>query len=141
MSDLSSLPVKRLSPTAKLPNKAYFSDAGFDLFSNETSNLKPVSRSMIKTGIALAIPNGHVGLIWDKSGLASKSGITVLGGVIDAGYTGEIIVTLFNTSEVSVEITQGQKIAQILIQAIDQVNLVEVSELNRGEQGFGSTGK
>ncbi len=138
-----NLSVKRLTSTAKLPTYAHVGDAGLDLYSDEAVSLAAQQRAVVKTGIALAIPEGAVGLVWDKSGLAVTAGLTTLAGVIDSGYRGEVQVVLFNSSNVAYQISAGQKIAQLLIQPINRAVVVEVSELTntmRGQAGFGSTG-
>ncbi len=136
--------VKRLSETAKIPVFAHDDDAGMDLFASEENTLKVGERGQIKTGIALAIPLGYVGLIWDKSGISHKHGVKVLGGVIDAGYRGEILVGMINLSDTAHTFHIGDKITQILIQKVEHPEIFEVTELDvtaRGESGFGSTGK
>lgn len=136
--------IKKLHPDAKVPSFAHATDAGLDLCALEEVTLAPGQRASLRTGIAFAIPDGHVGLVWDKSGIAHKGGLKVLGGVIDAGYRGEIFVGLLNTSDVPYTFEVGNKIAQILIQAIVQPELVEADELpeaDRGNKAFGSTGK
>lgn len=137
------LPVKLLSSTAKLPTYAHATDAGMDLYAAESSVIQPGARAIIKTGIALAIPAGYVGLVWDKSGIATTTGVTTLAGVIDAGYRGEILIALFNTADTSYAVQAGQKIAQLLIQPVQQVVIQAVEQLTtaaRGDNGFGSTG-
>ena len=136
--------VKKLSENAKLPEFAHMTDAGADLFSIEEVVLKPNQRALISTGIALEIPEGYVGLIWDKSGISSKHGITTMAGVIDSGYRGEVKVLLINLSDEKYKIEVGDKLAQILIQKIEQPKFEEANELSaadRGDKGFGSTGK
>lgn len=136
--------VKKLHPDAKLPSRAHFDDAGVDLYSVENIILKPGDRVGVKTGIALAIPSGFVGLVWDKSGLALKSGIKIMGGVIDAGYRGEIQVIMKNLGDEDLSIEVGQKLAQLLVQKVELYEIEEVDELEeatRGDNGFGSTGK
>lgn len=135
--------VKRLQPTAKLPEYAHASDAGMDLFSVGTLTIPAGERALVATGIALAIPSGYVGLVWDKSGLATQAGLTTLAGVIDAGYRGEIQIALLNTEQTAYNIQAGQKIAQLLIQPIEHPNLIATIDLppaDRGANGFGSTG-
>lgn len=135
--------VKKINPEAKLPERAHESDAGLDLFSTEEGVIPKKEKMVFGTGIAMGIPEGYVGLIWDKSGLAAKAGLTCLGGVIDAGYRGEIFVTLANLGDADYTVTKGQKIAQLLIQRVKLPTLEEVDELDateRGEKGFGSTG-
>lgn len=134
--------VERLSPSAKLPSKAYAGDAAFDLYSSEYVSLTPGNRAIIATGIKMAIPEKFAGLIWDKSGIA-KNGIHVLGGVIDSGYRGEVKVNLINLGEDILNIEPGQKIAQILIQKIENPEIFETivnDETIRGEGGYGSSG-
>ncbi len=135
--------VKKIYPEAKIPVRAHETDAGLDLFSVEEKTIQRGTRQVFGTGIALAIPEGYVGLIWDKSGLAAKNGLTCLGGVIDAGYRGEIFVTLANLGDEDYTVTEGQKVAQILIQRVKLPILEEVEELDeteRGDKRFGSTG-
>ncbi len=135
--------VQKLRNDAKLPEYAHSGDAGMDLFSSESVTMKPGERAPIPTGIAMAIPHGNVGLIWDKSGRAVNEGLTTLAGVIDSGYRGEIKVIIFNTSNETVTLEKHQKIAQILIQQIKHPTVIEVDTLehtSRGSGGFGSTG-
>ena len=135
--------IKKLNPKAKLPEYAHPGDAGMDLFSVESVTIKPGKRIVCQTGIAMRIPDGYVGLIWDKSGVASKSGIKTMGGVIDSGYRGEIGVVFQNLSKENYNIKEGDKIAQMLIQKVARPQIEEVEELGdteRGEGGFGSTG-
>lgn len=136
--------VKRLNKDAKIPMYAHPGDAGLDLYSIEKKVIKPKERTGIRTGISLAIPKGYVGLVWDKSGLALKEGLTTLAGVCDSGYRGELTVVVLNTSGKNIKIEKDQKVAQFLIQPINNVKIKEVEELDqtsRGEGGFGSTGK
>lgn len=135
--------VKRLTATATLPAYAHAGDAGMDVFADETIEIFPQQRIVVHTGIAVEIPHGYVLLVWDKSGVAVKTGVTTLAGVIDAGYRGEIQVALYNTSTATHRIAAGQKIAQLLLQAVERADIEEVSDLtntSRGVQGFGSTG-
>lgn len=137
------LAFKKLSPDAIIPKYALPGDAGMDLFSNEQLVLQPNEKKTIKTGIAMAIPPGHVGLVWDKSGLASKHHLHTFAGVIDETYRGELQVVLANFSDKPFPIEKGQKIAQLLIQPVLQLPIQEVPELDatvRGAGGFGSTG-
>jgi len=139
------LRIKKLDPTAKLPDYIHADDAAMNLYTIETYTLAPGERRIFKTGIAMAIPGGYAGLIWDRSGLANKSGLKRLGGVIDAGYRGDVGVGLINLSKEPVEILKGDKVAQMIIQKIEQPQIVESAELEarstRGEGGFGSTGR
>ena len=137
------LKIKKLDPNAKLPSYANTHDAGMDLYSSQTIILSPGKRIAVPTGIAVAIPSGYVGLIWDKSGIALKAGLKTLGGVIDSGYRGEIGIIIHNTSDTSYTIEAGKKIAQMLIQPVEQKEIIEVDSLDetkRGDGGFGSTG-
>jgi dUTP pyrophosphatase len=139
------LPVLLLHPEAQIPNYATDGDAGLDLRATEPFWIEPGVRRIVPTGIAVAIPAGHVGLIHPRSGLAAKFGITVLNapGTIDCGYRGEIKVIILNTSALPFSIEIGDRIAQLVIQEYVHAKMVEVSELpasERGEGGFGSTG-
>ncbi|MBI2415488.1 MAG: dUTP diphosphatase [Candidatus Kerfeldbacteria bacterium] len=135
--------VQRLHPQAQLPHYAHQSDAGMDLYAVGEVVVAAGQRARINTGVALAIPAGYVGLVWDKSGLAHDHGITVLAGVIDASYRGEIMVVVFNTSQQPYTVQTGKKIAQLLIQPVATADLIECQELPRTTRqtgGFGSTG-
>jgi dUTP pyrophosphatase len=138
-----TLKIKKLRENSILPRYAHEGDAGLDLFSCINCSLEQGQRMLIPTGFSCEIPKGYVGLIWPRSGLSLKKGISVLGGVIDSGYRGEICVILINTGYDDVVITQGDKIAQMLIQPITNANVVEVEELDeslRGDNSFGSSG-
>jgi dUTP pyrophosphatase len=139
------LKIKKLHADAMVPKYAHHDDAGFDLFAIENVELSPMERVQISTGISMAIPEGHVGLIWDKSGLSHKSGIKTLGGVIDSGYRGEIKVGVINLGKEKYIFEKGHKVAQMIIQKKEFVDFEEVQELevetSRGEGAFGSTGK
>lgn len=139
-----NIEVKKLDPRAKLPVRAHEGDAGLDLCALEGAVIGAGERGVVGTGIAIAVPPGHVGLIMDRSGLAAKRGITNLGGVIDAGYRGEWKVIMLNTSDASYEVAAGERIAQILVVPIALPDVCEVSELDdtmRGDGHFGSTGR
>ena len=121
-------------------------DAGCDLRSTESLVLQAGERALVKTGVKIAMPDGYVGLVHPRSGLAAKHGITVLNspGTVDAGYRGEIMVTLLNTSSEDFEITAGDRIAQLVFQAVERARFVSVEilpESSRGETGFGSSGR
>ena len=136
--------VKKLNPNAKIPEYAHEGDAGFDLFTVEPFELEPGERKSIPLGIAMEIPHGYVGLIWDKSGLSHKYGIKSFGGVIDSGYRGEVHAGVMNLGDTYFKFEKGQKIAQMLIQKVDTAEFIEVKELSdseRGKGGFGSSGK
>lgn len=146
--------VKLLSEEAKMPTRSNLSDAGWDLYSTEDVVITGGQRRVVKTGVSLQIPDEWVGLIWPRSGLSVKKGIDVLAGVIDSGYRGEIMVCLYNTNmqlklfadddDPIVTIKKGDRIGQILFQRVPDVHLVEVdylSDSDRGEKGFGSSGQ
>jgi dUTP pyrophosphatase len=106
--------------------------------------LLPGEYKAIPTGISIEIPDGYVSLVWDKSGLAIKNGLKTLGGVIDAGYRGEYMIGMINLGSAPYTFEKGHKVAQILIQKIEQVQfdyVDELSETDRGESGFGASGK
>ena len=136
--------IKKFNSQARLPEYAHPGDAGMDLFSVEDFALKPGERRICQTGIGMEIPKGYVGLIWDKSGIASKGGVKVMGGVIDSSYRGEIGIILQNLSQEKYNIEQGDKVAQMIIQKVESPEIEEVEEFEketeRGEGGFGSTG-
>lgn len=138
------LPIKKLHSEAKLPAFAHDTDAGMDVYTTKDIELKPGELVAIPIGIAFAIPVGYVGLIWDKSGVAIKRGLKTMGGVVDAGYRGEVFVGMVNTGTDTQVFTVGEKVAQILIQKIEQPEIIEVTDLDntsRGDGAFGSTGK
>jgi len=134
--------VERMTTKAKIPTRAHQTDAGLDLYAAEDSSVPPYGQDAISTGIKILIPEGYVGLIWDKSGLANQ-GFTTLGGVIDASYRGEIKVIFKNLSEDIYHVQEGQKIAQLLIQRIETPEIKEApieDDTSRGQNRFGSTG-
>lgn len=136
--------IKKLSANAVIPQYALHGDAAMDLFASEHIEIKPGERVSVSTGIAMEIPYGYVGLIWDKSGVSHKGGLKTLGGVIDAGYRGEVKVGMINLATETYTFEKGHKVAQMIIQERAEVELEEVSELSdskRGTGGFGSTGK
>jgi dUTP pyrophosphatase len=136
------LKIKRINPAARLPNYGHPGDAGLDLYSAEDHVLAPGSVFAVSTGIKMAIPRGHVGLVWDKSGISLK-GVHRLAGVVDAGYRGEVQVVMINLGLEPFEIKAGMKIAQMLIQPVISASVLEsddLDETSRGEGGFGSTG-
>lgn len=138
------LKVKKLSPDAVLPSYAHPGDAGMDMYSNETVTIKPGEAVKVKSGVAMEIPEGFVGLMWDKSGLSTNHKIKSLGGVIDSGYRGESLFGLINLGSEPYTIEKGHKVVQMLIQKVERVEIVEVEKLSdtvRGDGGFGSTGK
>ena len=136
--------VQRLNSEAIIPTKANLSDAGWDLYAAEDAIIAPSARELISTGVAIAGPEGFVGLIWDRSSMAAKRGVHRFAGVIDSGYRGEIKVCLWNASDRYCVVNRGERIAQILFQQVPPFTLIEVFSLDdtdRGRGGFGSSGK
>ena len=135
--------VKKLSPQATVPTKANDSDAGWDLYASEDAIIDPYKAELLSTHISVAIPEGYVGLIWDRSSMAAKRGLHRFAGVIDSGYRGEIKVCLWNSSDKYCVVNTGERIAQILFQEVPTFSLREVDSLDdsdRGIGGFGSSG-
>ena len=137
--------VVRSDPGVALPVYAREGDAGLDVAAAATVTLEPGGRELVPTGLRVAIPAGYAGLVMPRSGLALRSGVTVLNapGLIDSGYRGEIGVLLVNHGARTVVIQRGERIAQLVIQPVVRASLVEVRELGesrRGAGGFGSTG-
>ncbi|MDO4848188.1 MAG: dUTP diphosphatase [Coriobacteriia bacterium] len=144
--DRISLPIKRLDPGVELPSYAYEGDAGLDLRSNEDVVLAPFERRLVSTGLAIAIPDGYAGFVQPRSGLALRKGLSMANtpGLIDAHYRGELKVCAINLdAENPIEIKKGERIAQLVIQKVPVLALMEVDELDetdRGAGGFGSSG-
>lgn len=135
--------IKKCYEDAKLPTRAHHDDAGIDLYAYGTHTVQANSQAVIPLGISLQIEEGYVGLIWDKSSVGSK-GIKTLGGVIDAGYRGEVKVIVHNLGAKEYVFEHGTKVAQLLIQKVEFPELIESETLEdskRGIGGFGSTGK
>ena len=140
--------VRRLDPDLPLPAYAHAGDAGIDLIARCEVTLEPGGgRALVPTGVAVAIPPGYAGFVQPRSGLALKHGVTCLNtpGLVDSGYRGELKVLLVNTDPArSFTVERGQRIAQLVVQAVEHVRLVEAEDLepsDRGEAGFGSTGR
>ena len=147
MSELEIL-ATRLDKSLSLPQRAQPGDAGLDLYAAIDTTLEAGGgRALVPTGLAISIPEGYAGFVQPRSGLALKHGVTCLNtpGLIDSGYRGELKVILVNTDPAqSYEVKKGERIAQLVIQEVAQTRLKEVDELppsDRGEGGFGSTGK
>jgi dUTP pyrophosphatase len=140
------IPIRLLDPDLPLPAYAHPGDAGADLVAAEGAELAPGQRAKVRTGIAVAIPEGYVGLVHPRSGLAARLGVTVLNapGTVDAGYRGEILVILVNHDPVNtVKIARGDRIAQLVVQRVERASFHVVDELgdtSRGAGGHGSTG-
>ena len=148
MTAVLEVPIVRLDPDLDLPAYARAGDAGVDLRASEDAVLAPGGgRALVATGIAVAIPRGYAGFVQPRSGLALKHGVTCLNtpGLIDADYRGELKVLLVNTDPAEqFEVRRGERIAQLVIQAVEHVSFTEVDELDdteRGEGGFGHTGR
>jgi dUTP pyrophosphatase len=137
------LRVKKLSPDAVVPNRSSAGAAGYDLHASKATTIPARGKCIVPTDIAMAIPEGYYGRVAPRSGLAAKHHIDVGAGVIDCDYRGAVGVVLFNHSDKDYEITQGDRVAQLVITKIDTPPVVEVDDLDdtvRGEGGFGSTG-
>jgi dUTP pyrophosphatase len=138
--------ITRLDPAVPLPGYARHGDAGADLCAAEDIDLAPGERAVVRTGIAIALPEGYAGFVHPRSGLAARHGITLVNapGTIDAGYRGEIKVILLNTDLTrAVSLRHGDRIAQLVVQRVENVTFREVPALpesDRGDNGFGSTG-
>ena len=139
------LPIRRLRPEAVVPERAYAGDAGVDLVACERVELAPGERAVVGTGLAVAIPEGFAGFVQPRSGLAARHGITIVNapGLVDSGYRGEVRVVLLNTDRQEPFVVEpGMRIAQLVVLAVPEVELVEVEELpatERGVRGFGSS--
>jgi dUTP pyrophosphatase len=146
VTDAVDVPLRRLDPDLPLPAYAHPGDAGADLVAAVDVELAPGERTLVSTGVALALPDGYVGLVHPRSGLAARLGVTVLNapGTVDAGYRGEILVNLVNHDPVrTVRIARGDRIAQLLVQRVERAVFHVVDELPgtaRGAGGHGSTG-
>ena len=144
--DIVSLPIKRIDPEVELPSYAYAGDAGLDLRASEDVTLAPLERRLVSTGLAVAIPEGYAGFVQPRSGLALREGLSMANtpGLVDSHYRGELKVCAVNLDpERSIRIKRGDRIAQLVIQRVPVVRLVEVDELDetdRGAGGFGSSG-
>lgn len=139
--------IRRLDPELPLPSYAHPGDAGADLYATLDVELLPGERAVVGTGIAIALPDGYAAFVHPRSGLASRHGVTLVNapGTVDAGYRGEIKVTLLNTDRKdSLRIRRGDRIAQLVVQRVEKAAFYEVERLPgsaRGDGGFGSTGR
>jgi dUTP pyrophosphatase len=138
--------IRRFDPEAPLPAYAHPGDAGADLTTRVDVRLEPGERALVPTGVGIALPEGYVGLVHPRSGLAARSGLSIVNapGTVDAGYRGEIKVALVNLDpRRAVELRRGDRIAQLVVQQVERATFVEVDELPgsvRGDGGHGSTG-
>ncbi|MEV0620660.1 dUTP diphosphatase [Nonomuraea sp. NPDC050404] len=139
--------IQRLDPELPIPSYAHPGDAGADLYAAEGVELMPGERAVIGTGVAIALPDGYAAFVHPRSGLAARHGVTLVNapGTVDAGYRGEIKVTLINTdAKEPFELRRGDRVAQLVIQQVERVIFAEVERLpgsGRGANGFGSTGR
>ena len=139
--------VQRLDRELPLPAYAREGDAGLDLYASEAITLAPGARAAVGTGVAIALPDGYAGFVVPRSGLALRHGLSVVNtpGLIDAGYRGEIRVILVNHDPATpITLSRGDRIAQLVVQRVERVDIVEVETLpdsHRGAGGFGSTGR
>ena len=141
--ELRRLSFKRLDPEATLPTRGSSQSAGLDIFSIEEVVIEPKQRSLVRTGLAAAIPEGHYGRIAPRSGLATRQGLDVLAGVIDSDYRGEVRCLLYNSGDEAIHLPAQSKICQLIIEKIITPSAVwsdEISDTDRGSGGFGSTG-
>jgi dUTP pyrophosphatase len=141
-----TLKIVRLSDKVPVPKYDLEGDAGFGLYVGEKITLAPMERASVNTNFKMEIPYGHVGIIYERSGLSHKHGIITFGNVIDAGYRGEVRVGVINLGKESYTFEPGNKIAQMIIHPYETVKFKEVKDgelsvSDRGERGFGSTGK
>lgn len=141
-----TVPVVRIDDELPLPRYAHNGDAGLDLHAADGATIAPGARTLVRTGIAVAIPEGFAGFVMPRSGRALREGLSVVNapGLIDSHFRGEIAVILLNTDQLQpIEVFRGDKIAQLVVQRVEHVNLIEVDRLDatqRGEGGFGSSG-
>lgn len=139
--------IQRVRPNVPMPEYAYPSDAGADLVTAEDIELAPLRRATVGTGIAIALPDGYAAFVHPRSGLAARYGLTLVNapGTVDAGYRGEIRLTLLNTNpDTSLTLTHGDRVAQLIIQRVERAifrGVDELPESPRGTDGFGSTGR
>lgn len=138
-----SVAIKKIVSEAKIPSYAHPGDAGLDLYSVVDCVVLAGETKMVSTGISMAIPEGHVGLIWSRSGLAVRNSVISIAGVIDSGYRGEVTVVLKNLGTTDFAVTKHMRIAQMLIQPVCTAEIVEteiLTETPRSNGAFGSTG-
>jgi dUTP diphosphatase len=142
---LIELPIQRLRGDAVIPERAYSGDAGLDLAACERVELGPGERALVGTGLAVAIPEGYAGFVQPRSGLAARHGLTIVNspGLVDSGYRGELRVVLLNTDSVEPFVVEpGMRIAQLVVLALPEFEILEVEQLpesERGVRGFGSS--
>lgn len=143
---MADILITRLDPDVPLPSYAHPGDAGADLVTTVDVRLKPGERVLVPTGIAMALPDGYVGLVHPRSGLAAGHGLSIVNapGTVDAGYRGEVCVLLVNLDpRTAVQLSRGDRVAQLVVQRVEKARFVEVERLPgsaRGQGGYGSTG-
>ena len=138
---MKSLKILPLSPECRIPDYHQPGDAGLDLYTTSAVDIAPGERTQIHMGLAMEIPKGYAGLVWDKSGNSFKRGVKVLGGVVDSGYRGDIMVALINLSKDTVHFDKHMPVAQMLIQKVERVKVQVVKKLSvtaRGINAYGS---
>ena len=141
-----SVPLRRLDPDLPVPTYAHDGDAGADLHAATDVTIAPGERTLVPTGLALAIPDGYVGLVHPRSGLAARHGVTIVNapGTVDAGYRGEVLVNLVNLDpRETFTVRRGDRIAQLVVQEVARAEFIEVDSLedtSRGDTGHGSSG-
>jgi dUTP pyrophosphatase len=138
-----SLNFLKLSKSAESPEYALGSDAGFDLKAIENVSLFPLEQKEVRTGIAIEVPKGYVGLVRDRAGIVQKMNVHTVAGTFDSGYRGEVSIMLVNMNDKTVEVEKGMRVAQIILIPVAKAKLIEVkklSETERGDRSFGSTG-
>ena len=129
--------INLLSPNANIPSRGSDESAGLDICTIESVTITAGQRALLKTGIAMSMPRGYVGLIWPRSKLAAKMGVDVLAGVVDSDYRGEIMVSLLNTGQDAVELRSGDKVAQMIIQKhFSDMEIRVVDDLDRTMRGY-----
>ncbi|GAA4715582.1 dUTP diphosphatase [Pedococcus ginsenosidimutans] len=140
------VPLRRLDPDLPVPSYAHDGDAGADLHAATDVTLAPGERSLVPTGVALALPDGYVGLVHPRSGLAARHGVTIVNapGTVDSGYRGEVLVNLVNLDpREPFSVRRGDRIAQLVVQQVARAEFIEVDSLedtSRGDTGHGSSG-
>jgi dUTP pyrophosphatase len=143
---MADILITRLDPDVPLPSYAHPGDAGADLVTTVDVRLGPGERALVPTGVAMALPDGYVGLVHPRSGLAARHGLSIVNapGTVDAGYRGEVQVLLVNLDpRTPVQLSRGDRIAQLVVQRVERARFVEVDRLPgsaRGDGGYGSTG-
>jgi dUTP pyrophosphatase len=133
----------KLSKSAESPEYAFGTDVGFDLKAIEDVSLFPFEQKDVRTGIAIEIPEGYVGIVRDRAGIVQKMNVHSVAGTFDSGYRGEVTIMMVNMNDKTVEIEKGMRIAQIILVPVVKARIIEVkklSETERGKKGFGSTG-